>query len=304
MKKNGNQRLCGGTFFTLLLQARKPRMGVREHYLGNSDGLSEPKTLIALAKVVVPDMQDPLKSMIRTIKGNAFDFKTCKSAGGTYFPFGDTDARKTFDTRVKTEYRTTLAAMSEFVDGFIDAGGSTKKDEHLVGALVELISIDDSIEDEQLFYIGMDGTTIPKSCLIEDTEFCLQSFLLGVWHFAVLRKEGNTIGEETYNAWCPTQGGGKRTYTATLGDNQKRPIQLSYHTVDNPEIPAGAEYLEPRTDSSADNDIVEPVVEHGVQQTQVLQQSVNNPFIFNFAQNGNGNTQIGNIENYYSNKNR
>lgn len=30
-------------------------MGVREHYMGNTDGLSEPETLIALAKVIVPD---------------------------------------------------------------------------------------------------------------------------------------------------------------------------------------------------------------------------------------------------------
>ena len=43
MTKNENQRLCGGTFFTLLLQARKSRKGVREHYRGESDGLSDPE---------------------------------------------------------------------------------------------------------------------------------------------------------------------------------------------------------------------------------------------------------------------
>ena len=77
MKNVVNQRLCGGTFFTLLLQARKPRMGVREHYMSTTDGLSEPETLIALAKVVVPDMLDPQESMMKTIKSNVFNFKTC-----------------------------------------------------------------------------------------------------------------------------------------------------------------------------------------------------------------------------------
>lgn len=439
MKINEKQRLCGGTFFTLILQARKPRMGVREHYMGNTDGLSEPETLIALAKVIVPDMQEPLESMMKTIKGNVFDYKTCKNAGGTYFPFGDADARTAFDTRVKTEYRTALAAMSEFVDGFIDVGGSIKKDERLVRALVELINLDDSIMDGQLFYVSKDGAAISKSDLLVVTDICLQPFLLGVWHFAVLRNDGNTIGKETYDAWCPAQGGGQRRYTATLGDNFGRTIQLSYHTVPNPDVSAGevleldedgrvqgekvsskdtellsefksdytpiieycintdfsAElvdinlsdritalyndkwcfrsrdfadahlrklknnilatlneltaylsdrylrlhegsgqlifrnqsweegdrlreelrpntirireklrdlYLELYPDPDADNETVEPEVEQVAPQAQVLQQNVNNPFVFNFTQNGNSNTQIGHIENYYGNK--
>ena len=439
MKKIEKQRLCGGTFFTLILQARKPRTGVREHYMGTTDGLSEPETLIALAKVMVPDMQDPLESMTKTIKGNVFDFKTCKNAGGTYFPFGNTDARTAFDARVKTEYRTTLAAMSEFVDGFIDAGGSIKKDERLIRALVELIDLDDSIVNEQLFYVCEDGTPISKADLHVATEICLQPFLLGVWHFAILRNGGNTIGKETYNAWCPAQGGGQRIYTATLGENLGRIIQLSYHTVLNPNVSAGkvsgldeggraqgdtvssidtellsefksdyssiieycinrdfsAElvdinlsdkiaylyndkwrfrsrdfadislrklknniltalneltaylsdrylrlhegsgqlifrnqsweegerlreelrpntikireklrdlYLELYPDPEADDFTVEPEVEQSTSQAQVLQQNVNNPFVFNFTQNGNGNTQIGHIENYYGNK--
>lgn len=297
MKKVEKQRLCGGTFFTLILQARKPRTGVREHYMGATDGLSEPETLIALAKVMAPDMQDPLESMIGTIKGNAFDFKTCKNAGGTYFPFGDASARTAFDTRVKTEYKTALAAMSEFVDGFIDAGGSTKKDEHLVRALVELIDLDDSIVDKQLFYVNKDGTAISKSDLLVVTEICLQPFLLGVWHFALLRNGGNTIGKETYNAWCPSRGGAKRLYMATIGENSARNIQLSYHTVLNPDVST-----DKGSESDENTETVESEVEQGTPQAQVLQQNVNNPFVFNFTQNGNGNTQIGHIENYYGNK--
>lgn len=192
MNETEKQRLCGGTFFTLLLQARKPRTGVREHYMGTADGLSEPKMLVALAKVMTPDMQDPLESMMKTIKGNVFDYKTCKNAGGTYLPFGDAVARTAFDKRVKNDYETALTAMTEFVDGFIDIDSSTKKDERLVRALAELIYLDDSIVADQPFYVNENGTEISKSELLAETEICLQSFLLGVWHFAVLRKEGNT----------------------------------------------------------------------------------------------------------------
>ena len=71
MTNRENIRLCGGTFFALLLEDRKPRVGVREHYAGEKDGLSEPEVLIGLSKVLVPDFQEPLESMMTTIKGNS-----------------------------------------------------------------------------------------------------------------------------------------------------------------------------------------------------------------------------------------
>ena len=39
MAKKENLRLCGGTFFTLLLEARKQLLGANEHYAGKKDGL-------------------------------------------------------------------------------------------------------------------------------------------------------------------------------------------------------------------------------------------------------------------------
>ena len=89
MTNSENIRLCGGTFFTLLLEDRKPRARVREHYAGEKDGLSEPEVLIGLSKVLVPDFQEPLESMMTTIKGITSEYKSCKNKGGTYFPFGN-----------------------------------------------------------------------------------------------------------------------------------------------------------------------------------------------------------------------
>ena len=48
MTKNENLRLCGGTFFTLLLEARKQLLGANEHYAGKKDGLTEYETLIGV----------------------------------------------------------------------------------------------------------------------------------------------------------------------------------------------------------------------------------------------------------------
>ena len=134
---------------------------------------------------------------------------------------------RVFDERVKNEYVDTVRKMCCFVDGFIDAGGDIKKDELLVKALVELIALDNYIDDSQSFYIREDGTTAQKKELVNMKEIPLQSFLLGVFHYAVCNVD-NTAGAETFEIWCPSTGGGKRAYTGDIGVNWPVDIKLSY----------------------------------------------------------------------------
>ena len=75
MATNEYPRLCGGTFFTLVLQALRQRMKAREHYSGDSDGLSDPEVLVGLIKVINPDYTDPGKE---NLKGTANNYKACK----------------------------------------------------------------------------------------------------------------------------------------------------------------------------------------------------------------------------------
>lgn len=111
MTKNENLRLCGGTFFTLLLEARKQLLGANEHYAGKKDGLTEYETLIGLARVIRSDLATPMPTEIKTIQGNASEYKKCKNAGGGYFPFGDKTALRVFDERVKNEYVDTSVSI-------------------------------------------------------------------------------------------------------------------------------------------------------------------------------------------------
>jgi hypothetical protein len=293
MAINEKQRLCGGTFFTLLLQARKPRTGIRQRYMSAKDGLSEPEMLIALAKIVLPDFSAPLDSMEATIKGNAFDYKSCKNAGGTYFPFGDSAAIQAFEARIRNDYRSALISMSDLIDAFIDVGGSIKKDERLVRALVELVCLDDSIDHEQAFYINESGVPSKKTDFFTMSELSFQPFLLGVFHYAVCRTEGNTIGQETFDAWCPSQGGGQRIYTATLGENLSRPLHLSCcgltAPVDEAEI----------TDSNFNEGVAEPNEQaaSGNVPPSGAQQIVNNhPAFFNINVTGNHNSFFNQVD--------
>lgn len=295
MTNNENIRLCGGTFFTLLLEARKPRYGVREHYMGDTDGLSEPESLIGLAKIIVPDFKEPLETMMKTIKGNTFEYKSCKNKGGTYFPFSDRNAIKSFNQRVTEEYADALNAMIGFCEEFLHMKDSTKKDETLVKALVELIEKDDSIIKKQAFYVCENGDALSKEQIMVAPELCFQSFLLGVFHFAVTRKEAATIGKDAYDAWCPPKGGAPRVYEGNMGEGINHQIELSYASV--------AESIEP--EKVDDETVVIEPVESEQKDGDESSKKTAPQMTFNFNVTGNNNSfynHVDTVNNFYGGK--
>ena len=75
MTNSDYPRLCGGTFFILVLQALRQRMKAREHYKGESDGLKDPNVLIGLIRVINPDYIEPAGD---ALKGKTNDFSPAK----------------------------------------------------------------------------------------------------------------------------------------------------------------------------------------------------------------------------------
>lgn len=272
MANERQYRLCGGTFFTLLLLARKQRMGVREHYKGMSDGMADPILLMALAEIAIPDYRVPDASMMATVKSATSRYKSCQANGGTYFPFTDVSVVASFDERVKNEYSRCLSAMNSYVEDYIDVCGDTKKDEYLVKALVEVIASDATIDTNQPFYVCEDGSTLTKAQICAASKLCLQSFLLGIWHYIILNVQDNKVGANTYNEWCPAKGGAPRDYTAAIGENSARTITLLYS-----EVQASTDEEDPTP--ILDAEIVEPTIETSERTT--TQQVINNNPVFN-----------------------
>ena len=284
MATNEYPRLCGGTFFTLILQALRQRMKAREHYSGDSDGLSDPEVLVGLIKVINPDYTDPGKE---NLKGTANNYKACKISNSTYLPFDDEQVISAFDSKVKTAYQSVLNRMIGFVNDFLDMSETVHKDVNLVRAIVDLIQQDQTIKAGDEFFIGQNGEKKKKAALGDLKEVCLPSFLLGVWHYIVVNRKDNGIGKATYDVWCPSAGGGQRKYIAHMGKGILESLTISY-----------ADIVEK---AEMDAEPVETVIIEGTSDQQV-QQTVNNPFVFNFNQYGNNGTQIGHIENYYGSK--
>ena len=217
MTINNYPRLCGGTFFVLVLQALQPRMKAKEHYHGDTDHMSDPEVLMGLCKVINPDYKEVSK---KTLKGKTNDFKSCRTSTGTYLPFGETQEVKAFDSRVKNNYSEALSSMVVFVDQFIDTGKVVRKDATLVRALIDLISQDQSIDDSEEFFICEDGRAIKKAAIGSLQSVCLPAFLLGTWHYISVYRMDNTVGQETYDQWCPSHGNAPRPYKAHMGEGK------------------------------------------------------------------------------------
>lgn len=292
MEKKVNYRLCGGTFFTLLLIAKKKGLGAKEHYKGESDDVSEPFTLMGLAKIVLPDYEEPEARMMKTVKSSTTDYKKCVDECGSYFPFSDQDALKTFDNRIKNDYGSVLNDMVSFCNRFLVIKDSTNKDKKLVRALIDLIIKDDSIPESQVFYANEDGTAVNKSNIKTMTQICFQSFLLGVFHFAVTRPESNKIGKDTFDAWCPSTGGGRRKYEGNMGETLDHNISLSYKYV--------VERVEPDIveEGNSTEDFTETYSQHESESVPK-----NSPqMVFNFNVTGNNNSfynHVDTVNNYH-----
>lgn len=246
-------RLCGGTFFLLLLQAIKPRTKARSTYSGGGDGMNETDVLIQLIRVAEPNYPEPPSS---TFPQNTSAYKACTKSGGTYLPFEDRAFIEAFDNIVKNEYPTPLAAMSGFVDSFIDVS-TTGKHINLVKALLELIDADETILDSDVYYIAQDMPPIAKRDIRSITDICLPAFLLGIWHFIVTYRGDNGVGKATYEQWTksPAEKGSKRVFCSDIGCGITRELNVSIlsradkaaEAPDEPNIDYGSE---PRIDGA------------------------------------------------------
>ena len=285
MSTNDFPCLCGGTFFTLVLQALRQRMSAREHYSGDSDGLSDAEVLVGLIKVIHPDYADPGKEKLKTIANN---YKRCETSTSVYFPFDDNLIVSAFDKSVRTDYQTPLNEMIAFVNRFLDMSEGIHKDAYLVRALVDLILQDQSIGGGDEFYIGSDGGKMKKAALGGLKEVCFPSFLLGIWHYVVVYRKDNGIGKKTYDTWCPSTGGGQRKYTAHMGEGILDGLS-TYRIEQTDRI---------HTDIAGDptDDKTAGTVDDG--ETTVNQQMVNNnPAFFNIKILGGNNSFYHHVEN-------
>lgn len=287
MTINNYPRLCGGIFFTLLLQARKQRIGSRERCEGKSDGLNDTDLLEGLIRIFNKSYLSPKGS---SMKNATNGYKSCTHSTGDYLPFHDEYIIKSFDNRIQNEYSVALLDMQNFAKKYLDLNEEIGKYKSLVQALIEVIEKDESIGFDSGFY--MQSRVLTKKRDLKNLKNVnLSNFLLGVWHYIVTNITDNKVGKETYDKICPQVGGGKRNYIGNFGKNIDYNISV---TLDNVESESANEYCDSTIEVIATENNTDSASES---------QTHNSTYVFNFNQNGNNNTQIGCVKNFYAREN-
>lgn len=216
-------RLCGGTFFVLLLQAVKQRTSARSRVKGTTDGLDDSSVLIGLFKTAFPTYIEPNRDSFRTI---ASSFKSCQRSESMYIPMTEPNLVDSFDTEIHNNYRAVIDRMEQFIDRFLD---HERKCERLVCSLYDLVISDATINDQDLFFIDANGIGMTKAAMKNISSFQIPNLLTGIWHFVITKRADNSVGSETYNSWHsqPTSKKGKRKFISTIGGELLGTITLS-----------------------------------------------------------------------------
>ncbi len=200
-------KLCGGTFFVLLLNSSKRS--------------KETDLLRDMLKIFKPSLYIDESS----IKEQTKKFKICKEHSNLATPFEEAAMMKEMKDGINDHYEELLTKMTKFIDKHIDS--DNHKDEILVKAVLEVIEQDESINNDQEFYICPNGKSVTKKQLIPIKMICLPSFILGILYYVLMNIKDNKDGAATYDEWCPKPTSGtRRKYTANLGIKSTRQIEL------------------------------------------------------------------------------
>lgn len=221
MENYQEYRLCGGIFLTLLLKARKPRTGARKNAAGERDGLSDNELFCSLIKTAIPSFEPPAGRSFATYTSS---YKACRLSVNDCLPFNNIELLNKFDIELKTSYSLVLHRMNGFVESFINADGLGN---WLVRALLETIKNDPTTADG-IFFVKAGKDAYDWSHLLSEQDYCLPEFLIGIWHFILMYRQNNKVGEDTYKLWHKpaSTAKGRREFISKVG-NQWTDIEVS-----------------------------------------------------------------------------
>lgn len=279
MMNTDTPRLCGGTFFVLLLREKRKNRTKKQLQNFGSDGL----TNVALMEHLIRLFDDTfMKPSGDSMDNRTSLYKKCELSEADCLPFNDDALIASFDRKVKSNYPALLFKMGEIADFFLTNDNEDKMRE-LVFSILTVIKEDATIQPTDSFYATPDGTPISKTALLNIKELNLPSFLLGVWHYILMYRHDNTVGAATITSWhtAPQEKGDKHKFSSSIGRSFDHDIKIStdYEIIADAE----QEVIEDTNEGPQVDDVAESAP---AQSVPIVNQAIQNQF--NFYQTGNG----------------
>lgn len=216
---NNTPKLCGGTFFTLMLKSISIDKVSRNLYK-TDDKFTEHRVFNDLIRISRPSYEIEND---KSCKVDVSKYKACQINVSKYTPFDDAFTKE-FDYLIRNHYSDALERMIRFTYEYLDDYDFLNQ--LLIASLLDLIQQDTSIPDNAEFFVKESGRPIFKYELCQLRMFTFQPFILGVWHYILANKIDNTLGVDTYNSWL-CNNNAKSNLQINLGFNLFSTIEVN-----------------------------------------------------------------------------
>lgn len=278
MMNTNTPRLCGGTFFVLLLREKRKSRTRKQLQNFGSDGLTNVGLMEHLIQLFDVSFEKPA--------GDSMDnrtslYKKCELSEADCLPFNDDALVNAFDHKIKSSYGISLFRMGELADFFLTTDKEDKMRE-LVYSILTVIRDDETINPKDAFFIKKGGMAVSKANLLTMTEINVPALLLGVWHYILMNRKDNTVGAATIEEWhtAPREKGDRHSFTSSIGNSFDHEIKIStdYESIDD----ANQTIIEDEIPEAVETEFIQK----SSQPAPAVNQTIQNQF--NFYQTGNG----------------
>ncbi len=196
MDNNFVPYLCGGILFSFLIELHNETAERFNNSSGNNV-MNQSKIMEKLIYTINPNKDSAANANSDTFKKEVSRYHTCSYGGGRIIPFECDFIRTSFDKSVKEHYEEVLERMTKFTTECFPKCENASM-HNLVERTLKIIQNDASIENDALFFINEDGSSISKEDLLKKNNFNFQSFLVGIWHYLITKPTKNNDGRQTF----------------------------------------------------------------------------------------------------------
>lgn len=235
--------LCGGIFF-FLISGIKQGVSAREHAKGIKDEVKNEDIMDDLIWAIVGRRYSPNKAEVS-------QYRSCNANGTSGIPFDDKSVRDSLSDAIAHDYIAPHKRITTFLDKYMVG---EQQCTWFVKALLDIILHDETIAEDECFYIQANGSAKTKSEIRDICTFDFQPFILGVLHFIVSKRYGrNKDGRPTFDAWKIKEGNEYR-YNGNAGEGVTYKITVNDCRPSDEILSEPEPKLEPETDTATADD--------------------------------------------------
>ena len=237
--------LCGGVVVSLIVLVKSKGIP-RKRRQGEKDFNSNPQIMLTLEKAIDPHGTYFPSS---THDKDTSNYLNCKEPGDTNgIVFNSAVFAQQFDEEIKKQNPAPVERMAEFLDMFLPENYRL----WLLKAVLEILESDPSINEDTEFYINGNGTATTKAVIRKTTDFSLEAFLTGIFHFVLTNRCGhNYLGADTISS-CNI----KKLAACTLGRGIAREINMVPWVAEHSEEPSATPISTPQEASMSATDVI------------------------------------------------